>query len=528
MTTEATTTAEASAEAGAAVRASGIVFMAGGRVLLLKRGQDGAHPGTWAPPGGKIEEGETPEQAAMRESLEEVGCEPSGELKTIGEYEGFAAYLCECEPFGPVLCDESDGYVWTSPDDLPQPLHPHVDEQIKAALELIGNSAAQDASAMDESARQFDTNGWYEVKKNPLSLVGVFPYMGRQISKDLDPDKVFMVYRPAEELNSEECKASFRLLPWIDNHVMLGDEAAGLMPAERKGIQGVIGEQIYFDPKAFQAGGLFGNVKVFSQSLANLIETGKRELSCGYRCKYVYAPGSFMGQPYDYVQTQMRGNHLALVDSGRMGSEVAVLDGLALDHMTFTIDSKEIDMAEETTEGGSTSMSLEDAVKAVSALLPAIKMITEAAAAGSAGGVTGVAAGAVDAEADAKKAEEEAAPKAKADEEGKKKEGEGMDAAAQAKLIDQRVKESLASMARRDVLAAQGSKLVGTFDHSDMTEQGVASYLCKKWGVTVPAGHEVAAAHAYLIAKPAATAVVTTAQDASTGGFVDTYLTKGA
>ena len=46
-----------------------------GKVLLVKRGRP---PGKdfWSLPGGKIEAGETPEAAALREVMEECGCSP--------------------------------------------------------------------------------------------------------------------------------------------------------------------------------------------------------------------------------------------------------------------------------------------------------------------------------------------------------------------------------------------------------------------------------------------------------------------
>ena len=44
----------------------------GGRLLLVKRGREPAR-GTWSVPGGRVEAGETDEQATAREVLEETG-----------------------------------------------------------------------------------------------------------------------------------------------------------------------------------------------------------------------------------------------------------------------------------------------------------------------------------------------------------------------------------------------------------------------------------------------------------------------
>jgi 8-oxo-dGTP pyrophosphatase MutT (NUDIX family) len=43
------------------------------RVLVLKRAARGTNPGQWALPGGRLEPGESAEEAALREAAEEVG-----------------------------------------------------------------------------------------------------------------------------------------------------------------------------------------------------------------------------------------------------------------------------------------------------------------------------------------------------------------------------------------------------------------------------------------------------------------------
>ena len=52
----------------------------GGRLLLAQRLPGKAHAGLWELPGGKVEPGETPEEALARELDEELGVAPVGAL----------------------------------------------------------------------------------------------------------------------------------------------------------------------------------------------------------------------------------------------------------------------------------------------------------------------------------------------------------------------------------------------------------------------------------------------------------------
>jgi 8-oxo-dGTP pyrophosphatase MutT (NUDIX family) len=200
----------------------------------------------------------------------------------------------------------------------------------------------EDESSMAADRREWDENGWFEVLDNPLSKVGVYPYSEASVKKGGDRNRMVGVYRPVEELGSQECVNSFKLMPWTDDHPsdLFGATAQGFASTEEKGVRGVIGEKVYFKDDT-----LYGNLKIFSEQLARKIAAGKRELSCGYHCQFIPEDGVFNGVPYSYVQRNMRGNHVSSVDSGRMGSEVRVLD--AAETFTFALDLKDAPVARE-------------------------------------------------------------------------------------------------------------------------------------------------------------------------------------
>lgn len=494
-------------------RAAGVCYRAGDSVLLLLRAPSAAdYPLTWCFPGGGIDEGETPEQAAIRESTEEIGYTPETPLRLIDWLDGFSTFAIDVEaPFVPTLNAEHLGYAWVPLATLPTPMHPGCELTLQRAP-----LTAPAALAMD--ARSVDGNGWFEVKANPISKAGVFPYSGRQLGLEgEDANKIFQVLRPPEELGDPECVASFKLLPWIDEHVMLGPAAQKLTPravsAEEKGVQGVIGEEVFF-----QDGTLFANIKAFSSTLAALIEAGKRELSAGYRCIYDMTAGVWNGQRYDAVQRKIRGNHLALVKEGRMGPDVAVMDRL-----TFSFDATEAtNMAGETTEGtGNADMSLSEITAAIKQIMPAIGQIGEiqkalAALAPQPGGEV------VEDKEPKPAPGATATPAAAAAGEG----GEGTPAGTamdEATLVKR--------IAARDKLAAQISAQVGTFDHAEKTFDEVVAYGCEKLGVKAEKGQEAATLAGFLQAKPATTPSATVALDAAdpapkAGSFVAKHLTQ--
>lgn len=488
-----------------------IVYTDNDKILWLKRTKDD----TWGFPGGHVEEGESAIEGAIRESREEVEHVPQTGLQLIYEENKVRLFGCNDGEFKPELNDEHSEFVWATIEDAPEPIFPKIDGD----QEKIAEAAEANASTMDK--REYDTNGWFEVKDNPLSMVGVFPYSGRVVSPDCDPDKMYMVLRSADELGSSECIDSFKLIPWIDNHVMLGSEDAGLMPAESKGVQGVIGEDVYFDGEILK-----GNIKVFSEAMAGLIANGKKELSCGYRCRYEYAPGVYEGVAYDYVQREIRGNHLALVENGRMGPDVAVLDHL--DHFTFTVDNKEFfNMAEENKVaevGEKQDMTLEEVHKFLEETMPKLAKILELSGMKTKApeGVEAV----EDEDTEMPDGDEEKPGEGKDEdpiEQGgackEPDEGQrGMDAAE----ITKAVEKNLAAKAK---LYSSLSAHIGAFDHAEMDLDKMAKYGCKKLGLEVEKEVRIASLTAFLKGKETPSAV---AMDSSAsyrkGNFVQRFL----
>jgi len=93
------------------------------------------------------------------------------------------------------------------------------------------------------------------------------------------------------------------------------------------------------------AGFTFARIVVTDAELIAKIRAGKCELSCGYDCLLVQSPGRHDGCDYDYIQTEIRGNHVAIVDRARGGPMCCLLFDAAGSRMerpsmTQTTDTK--------------------------------------------------------------------------------------------------------------------------------------------------------------------------------------------
>ena len=192
--------------------------------------------------------------------------------------------------------------------------------------------------------KELDKSKFWIIRDNPIIKTGVFPYLGRQISPDLNPTQIYNVLRPEDELFKQKTIDSFNMLPITIGHALLGSKDEGLTPPEEKGIEGTTGEH------AKRTGDKMTNtIKLYSERIKDEINNGKKELSAGYFCDFMPESGTWNGRHYDYVQRNIDGNHIALVEKGRNGSDVRVMDSAeGLQHSRqFVCDSMELGKIEE-------------------------------------------------------------------------------------------------------------------------------------------------------------------------------------
>jgi 8-oxo-dGTP pyrophosphatase MutT (NUDIX family) len=107
-----------------------------GKILLLKRSADSGMPGEWFLPGGAVNPGETPQEAARRELKEESGLEIAEGLEMVGCYP-FRMYghnILQLSFRAPVsgevrISDEHEGARWVDAAEMREAL---TDEAIEA------------------------------------------------------------------------------------------------------------------------------------------------------------------------------------------------------------------------------------------------------------------------------------------------------------------------------------------------------------------------------------------------------------
>lgn len=161
------------------------------------------------------------------------------------------------------------------------------------------------------SPNQTETVEGYLICRNvPIARTGKQTYYAHELNLPGDPDRMVEVLRSPEEVFSPAAMASFEGKPVTDGHPPDNFGAEEFAAYAKGHAQNVRRD------RDFVVADLYINDPV----LASQVRGGvKREVSCGYDCRWVTDENGIR-------QTQIRGNHVAVVPLGRAGREVAIKD----------------------------------------------------------------------------------------------------------------------------------------------------------------------------------------------------------
>ncbi len=146
----------------------------------------------------------------------------------------------------------------------------------------------------------------------PIARTGTYKYLREELG--LDGQGIVDVYRTPEEVFDPVAMASFEGKAFTDTHPAVdvtSDNWSIYSKGEITNVRRGAGDQKDY---------LMADILVRDPIVINEIQSGaKREISSGYNCCYVEENGKI-------YQKEIRGNHVALVQAGRAGSNVRIND----------------------------------------------------------------------------------------------------------------------------------------------------------------------------------------------------------
>ena len=176
---------------------------------------------------------------------------------------------------------------------------------------LIHDSAAA-------TSRTLTPEGFLRVRAR-IARSGVHLYRAGELGvpDGFAPDGDVRVYRPPDQVFEPDAMASFAGKPVTDRH-------PPLMVDARNWKRYAIGHS---GPEVTREGDHLAADLLITDADAVARAEGGAQLSNGYYADFDFAPGlTPEGEPYDAVQSNIRGNHIALVDAGRCGESCRIGD----------------------------------------------------------------------------------------------------------------------------------------------------------------------------------------------------------
>lgn len=169
-----------------------------------------------------------------------------------------------------------------------------------------------------------------------LARVGIQDYYGFELGLENRSSEKIRVYRPPTEVFADASIKSFINLVLTDDHPSTPVTIDNVDVLQVGTVSGV-------EPNK-ENGTLNGILTITKKNMIDKINGGKLEVSVGYSHDLKEEKGIYNGIEYDYVQTNIRANHLAIVDAGRCGSACRITLDKESPVEKVTIDGIEYDV----------------------------------------------------------------------------------------------------------------------------------------------------------------------------------------
>lgn len=170
--------------------------------------------------------------------------------------------------------------------------------------------------ALSIAGTRLREDGYLVVDARVARAGNVQRYLGSEVGK---PELPYVdVYRPEAEVFSDAAMASFAHRPVTDDHPKEAVTADNWKALARGQTDGDIKRDGEF---------LRVPLMVADGEAIKKVQDGKRELSAGYTCELKWEKGTTpSGQTFDAIQTNIRANHVAIVQRGRAGKDCRIGD----------------------------------------------------------------------------------------------------------------------------------------------------------------------------------------------------------
>lgn len=201
--------------------------------------------------------------------------------------------------------------------------------------------------------REYTDQGYLKVP-GKVARIGVQDYLVWELRpeegqpdpanlRQREDNEVIGVYRPADEVFNSESLATYEDADVTDGHpddMVTAQSFKDVSLGHSTGPGRADGDYVVCD------------IILKDAQAIDKVEQGTANLSAGYRARYDYEPGTTQdGQNYEFVQRDIRINHIALVDRARAGAEARLFDHEARGEAmsTITLDGKTITVGDDAT-----------------------------------------------------------------------------------------------------------------------------------------------------------------------------------